>query len=103
MQPLPFSTDTLQDTASIHNPLQARVGGGGLTAQRSLQFGVLAALLWSAADMLLVGFIGRPANYPLFAETLQGQLNTDLALLMLDGSPERLFWGVVLATFSVVF
>ncbi len=69
----------------------------------SLAAGLVAALCWTAADMLLVGFVTRPDAYPLFSEILTHRLDADLAVLMLDGSPERLFWGVYLATFSVAF
>lgn len=67
--------------------------------------GLFAALCWTAADMLLVGFVQAPQRYPLFAQTLAAALgdDVDLAVLMLAGSPRRLFWGVLPATFSAVF
>lgn len=68
----------------------------------SLICGVLAAVCWSIADMLLVGFVPRPAAYPLFSQTLAQQLDSNMAVLMLDGSPQRLMWGIYLATFSVL-
>lgn len=70
-------------------------------AKFSLGAGAAAALLWSAADMLLVGFVPRADAYPLFSQALSGRLNGELAILMLEGSPQRLMWGVFLATFSV--
>lgn len=65
--------------------------------------GAAAALCWSIADMLLVGFVQEPDRYPLISQDLALQLGDDvnLAALMQDASPERLFWGVILATFSV--
>ncbi|MCO7640811.1 hypothetical protein NJI34_28990 [Pseudomonas sp. S 311-6] len=68
----------------------------------SLICGVVAALCWTVADMLLVGFVPRPQAYPLFSQQLAGQLDSEMAILMLDGSPQRLMWGIYLATFSVV-
>lgn len=65
--------------------------------------GVIAAFLWIVADMLLVGFIPRPETHTLFSRDLSAQLDGELALLMLDASPQRLLWGVYLATFSVAF
>ncbi|OAM31173.1 hypothetical protein A7P95_01350 [Eikenella longinqua] len=67
--------------------------------------GLFAALCWTAADMLLVGFVQTPEQYPLFSHTLAAALgdDVDLAVLMLAGSPQRLFWGVLPATFSAVF
>lgn len=64
--------------------------------------GIVAALCWTLADMLLVGFVPRPEAYPLFSQTLAGRLDTPLAVLMLEASPQRLYWGIYLATFSVV-
>lgn len=73
---------------------------------RTLKYGLLAgggaALFWAAADMLLVGFVPRPEAYPLFSQTLANRLDANMAVLMLEGSPQRLLWGVCLATFSVV-
>lgn len=68
-----------------------------------LAAGAAAALCWSAADMLLVGFVPAREKYPLLSQTLAADLDgkADLALLMLDASPGRLFYGVVFATFSV--
>jgi len=56
-------------------------------------------------DMLLVGFVQSPEQYPLFSHTLASALgdDVDLAVLMLAGSPQRLFWGVLPATFSLPF
>ena len=67
--------------------------------------GLFAALCWTAADMLLVGFVQSPEQYPLFSHTLASALgdDVDLAVLMLAGSPQRLFWGVLPATFSLPF
>lgn len=67
--------------------------------------GLLAALCWTVADMLLVGFVQSPEQYPLFSHTLAAGLgdDVDLAVLMLAGSPHRLFWGVLPATFSLPF
>lgn len=64
--------------------------------------GVFAACCWTLGDILLVGFVPQTANYPLLAaldNAMQG--DTDLAALMLGGSPARLLWGVLPATFSV--
>lgn len=49
--------------------------------------GLFAALCWMAADMLLVGFVQSPEQYPLFSHTLASALgdDVDLAVLMLAG------------------
>lgn len=67
--------------------------------------GLTAAVCWSIADMLLVGFTIEPQNYPLFSQTFASEFggNLDIALLMLAASEQRLFWGVLPATFSLVF
>lgn len=62
--------------------------------------GLIAALCWSAADMLLVGFIQEPQRYPEFIR-LFGE-EADLATLMLPADFQRLLWGVLPATFTVV-
>ncbi|RWR28465.1 hypothetical protein D2T31_14030 [Sinirhodobacter populi] len=64
--------------------------------------GLLGALFWIAADMLLVGFVPRPEAWPLFSQTLRSRLDPNMAMLMLDGSATRLIWGICLATLSVV-
>ncbi|WP_298048858.1 DUF6796 family protein [uncultured Cardiobacterium sp.] len=66
--------------------------------------GVFAACCWTLADMLLVGFVPQTAAYPLLA-TLDSVMagDVDLAALMLGGSPQRLLWGVLPATFSIIF
>lgn len=64
--------------------------------------GILAALCWSLADMLLVGFVPHPAHYPrLLALDTAMTGDTAFAALMQTASPARRFWGVVPATFSV--
>lgn len=67
--------------------------------------GVMASVCWSIADMLLVGLAVDPERYPLFSRTLVSAFGEDLdiALLMLGASGQRLFWGVLPATFSLVF
>ena len=66
--------------------------------------GIVAAVCWTVADMLLVGFVQTPERYPLLSQTLAPQLGeaADFAVLMQTGSPERLLWGVLPATFSAV-
>ncbi|MFH6973520.1 DUF6796 family protein [Neisseria sp. 23W00296] len=88
--------------AEAERPSEKR-GGHAVATQPLLAAGALAAVCWAAADMLLVGFVPAPEKYPLLSQTLAADLDgkADLALLMLDGSPERLFWGVLPATFSV--
>ena len=54
--------------------------------------GITAAVCWTVADMLLVGFVQAPERYPLLSQTLAPQLGeaADFAVLMQAGSPERL-------------
>jgi hypothetical protein len=65
--------------------------------------GILAALCWSLADMLLVGFVPHPAHYPRLL-TLDAAMTGDTAFaaLMQTASPARRFWGVVPATFIAI-
>lgn len=72
-----------------------------LKTSLSLSFGIIAALFWTIADMLLVGFVPDSEKYSEFISLFPKNTNSELAILMLDGSSERLFWGVCLATFSV--
>ena len=66
--------------------------------------GIAAAVCWTAADMLLVGFVQPPQPETLFAPELAAGLgdDADMAALMLTASPQRLLWGVLPATFSAV-
>ena len=66
--------------------------------------GMAAALCWTAADVLLVGFVQPPQPETLFAPALAAGLgdDADMAALMLTASPQRLLWGVLPATFSAV-
>lgn len=67
----------------------------------SIFAGIIAALCWSFADMLLVGFVPKIEIYSSFINSLPKDFNSNLAILMLEGSPTRLMWGVYFATFSV--
>lgn len=71
------------------------------TMKLSLLSGAIAALCWSIADMLLVGFVPKTEMHSVFINSLPKDININLALLMLDGSSTRLMWGVYIATFSV--
>ena len=64
--------------------------------------GMAAAVCWTVADMLLVGFVQPPQPETLFAPELAAGLgdDADMAALMLTASPQRLLWGVLPATFS---
>ena len=66
--------------------------------------GMAAAVCWTVADMLLVGFVQPPQPETLFAPELAAGLgdDADMAALMLTASPQRLLWGVLPATFSAV-
>jgi len=61
---------------------------------------IIASILWVMGDILIVGFHVDPAKYPLFTETYVDQLDHTLALLMIEGSTERLMWGALLASMS---
>lgn len=67
---------------------------------RTLLFaGLAAALCWTAADVLLVGFVPEPQRHPWLAETLP--FGADFAAMLQSAPPGRLFWGVPPATFSL--
>lgn len=66
-----------------------------------LAAGTLAALCWTVADGLLVGFVPAPLSTAQAALLPQLHGDGDLFALMLTGSPARLGWGLLLATFSL--
>ena len=87
------------------NEASVRCGSSEIAVSRLsllLWAGIAAAVCWTVADMLLVGFVQTPERYPLLSQTLAPQLGeaADFAVLMQAGSPERLLWGVLPATFS---
>lgn len=89
------------------NEASVRCGSSEIAVSRLsllLWAGIAAAVCWTVADMLLVGFVQTPERYPLLSQTLAPQLGeaADFAVLMQAGSPERLLWGVLPATFSAV-
>lgn len=61
---------------------------------------LLASLLWVIGDILIVGFYVDPAKYPLFTTTYANELDSTLALLMIEGSTQRLMWGALIASMS---
>ena len=61
---------------------------------------LVASILWVVGDILIVGFYVDPTKYPLFTETYVDQLDSTLALLMIEGSTERLMWGALIASMS---
>lgn len=71
------------------------------TIKTALLAGIFGAFFWSFADMLLVGFVPQIKKYSVLIESLPSTIDSHLTILMLEGSPERLMWGVYLATLSV--
>ncbi len=67
----------------------------------SIILGAIAGLFWTIADILLVGFIPQREKFSSFVELLPKTINSDFAILMLEGGVERLMYGVYFATFSV--
>ena len=61
---------------------------------------ILASILWVIGDILIVGFHVDPAKYPLFTTTYVDELDSTLALLMIEGSTQRLMWGALIASMS---
>ena len=61
---------------------------------------VIASFLWVIGDMFVAGFDVNPANYPLFSQTYANELDVNLAVLMLEGSTERLMFGGLIASMS---
>ncbi|WP_437918508.1 DUF6796 family protein [Sphingobacterium sp. LRF_L2] len=66
----------------------------------SLISGILAALCWIVGDMFVAGFSVNPADYPLFSETYAGKVDVDLAVLMLEGSSNRLMFGALIGAMT---
>lgn len=82
------------------NEASVRCGSSEIAVSRLsllLWAGIAAAVCWTVADILLVGFVQTPERYPLLSQTLAPQLGeaADFAVLMQAGSPERLLWGVL--------
>lgn len=61
---------------------------------------IIASVLWVIGDILIVGFDTNPADYPLLSETYAEQLDTSLAVLMVEGSSQRLMFGALIASMS---
>lgn len=62
--------------------------------------GIIASFLWVIGDMFVAGFDVNPADYPLFSETYADKLDVNLAVLMLEGSTDRLMFGGLIASMS---
>ena len=69
--------------------------------QLALLAGIFAAIVWSVADMLLVGYVPDPEAYPVLSKTLSPRLDSDFALMMVEGHSAMQRWGVCLATFTI--
>lgn len=54
---------------------------------------IIASILWVIGDVFVAGFDVNPADYPLFSETYANELDVNLAVLMLEGSTNRLMFG----------
>ncbi|MGV0924092.1 DUF6796 family protein [Empedobacter tilapiae] len=61
---------------------------------------IIASVLWVIGDILIVGFNTNPTDYPLLFETYAEQLDTSLAVLMVEGSSQRLMVGALIASMS---
>jgi len=61
---------------------------------------IIASLLWVIGDILIVGFNTDPTKYPLFTQTYAEELDTTLALLMVEGSSQRLMLGALIASMT---
>ncbi|WP_413511822.1 DUF6796 family protein [Myroides odoratus] len=61
---------------------------------------IIASILWVIGDILIVGFQVDPSKYPLFTQTYAEELDTTLALLMIEGSSQRLMFGALIASMS---
>jgi len=53
--------------------------------------------------MFVAGFDVNPKDYPLFSETYADKVDVNLAVLMLEGSSERLMFGALIASMTAVF
>ncbi|MBV7433729.1 hypothetical protein KRX19_01720 [Cardiobacteriaceae bacterium TAE3-ERU3] len=67
----------------------------------ALLAGIFSAIAWSVGDMLLVGYVPDPEAYPLLSKTLAAHLDSDFALMMVEGHSAIQRWGIFLATFTV--
>ncbi len=61
---------------------------------------IIASILWVIGDLFVAGFNVNPADYPLFSETYADQIDVGIAVLMLEGSTERLMFGALVAAMS---
>ncbi len=62
--------------------------------------GILSGITWTIGDILLVGFKPDLADYPAIAQSAVIQ-NKELAVLMLEGSTQRLAAGALVAAFTI--
>lgn len=62
--------------------------------------GIIASILWVIGDVFVAGFDVNPADYPLFSQTYANEVDVNLAVLMLEGSTQRLMFGGLIASMS---
>lgn len=61
---------------------------------------IIASILWIIGDIFIVGFEVNPADYPLFSQTYADKVDVDFAVLMLEGSTDRLMFGALIAAMT---
>jgi len=66
----------------------------------ALLSGITAAICWIIGDIFVAGFEVNPADYPLFSKTYADRVDVDLAVLMLEGSSQRLLFGALIGAMT---
>ncbi|WP_128331505.1 DUF6796 family protein [Apibacter sp. HY039] len=61
---------------------------------------IIASLCWVTGDILIAGFNVNPKDYPLFSEVYADKVDPGIAMLMLQGSTERLMAGALIAAMT---
>ena len=63
---------------------------------------IIASVCWVIGDIAIAGFEIIPEKYPLFSETYADQVDVEFAVLMLEGSTQRLMFGALIAAMTAI-
>lgn len=64
---------------------------------------IFAAICWIMGDVCIAGFEVNPEDYPLFSKTYAADVDIEFAVLMLNGSTQRLMFGALIAAMTAPF
>ena len=63
---------------------------------------IVASVCWVIGDIAIAGFEITPQKYPLFSETYADEIDVEFAVLMLEGSTQRLMFGALIAAMTAI-